>query len=674
MKKIMLWLLGILAIIFIVAYIVLFTQWGNYLLKPLVQTQLNKYLPFYVQLQDFSLRPTSLNASFETKNNIQAYLQSNFSLFSQNIKGAFNIKTPNLSSSEQIKQTASINSTFEGKIQDFLIHTSSNIGQSQTHIQTRIKKFNVNAIQAEIKDLHIQEILMILGKKPYINGILKLHANFKANQINGFDGDFSTQITQGYLNQSLIQKDFKTTIPKTNFLLDLQAHLKDKIVKNYFSLTSNIGNIATNGTLEIPTWKINNQYRFKFSDISPLGILFKIPIRGEVATNGLIQGDKNLLIIHGNSDIANSTSEYSINLENFHLQKIDFDIKNIATTKFLWMLYQPPYIDGNGNFKGEAYDFNKDFSFNALGDLKAKTNQISIKNDFNINIPNTIFDTRINLALQKGIGKINFELHSPLGKIAIKKANLDIYKPLLDGNYAISIPELKKLKLITNMQLKGVLNLEGDFKYYPNHFFANFVSSSLGGNIKGNINQQKLHIDFDQISAYKILDLFEITGVFDALVDGNLDYDLFIEKGKISAFLKNSKIMPNKLTDTIKKYSGFDLSKQVFDTATFSSEIDQKTLDSKFNLQNRSINIDSQYMKVNLSKHEINSKMKLSLNKDYIYLILNGDLNTPKIVIDASNLIQKQIGKNASDLIKKYAPPKDQEKIKNLLDGFIKGL
>ncbi|PAF44863.1 hypothetical protein [Helicobacter sp. 11S02596-1] len=680
MKKVFIWLFGVLIVLVGLVYVLLFTQIGNNILKPVVRVAINKYSPIPLEVQNFSLRLSRFDIALAHQDAVLAHFWGDFSLFSQTIDAKFDATFKDLSVLNPmvgmpLKGGFQIDSSIQGKFGDLLVKTTSNLADSKTKLEARLIDYDLADLNADITDLHLEKLLPIIGQKPYASGIFKLKADVKKNQNHGYDGQITANITDGLLNQKLVKNDFKIPVPKVDFLLALQADFNDKSIQDSLSFTSNVGNFTTSGTIAIPDMRIANVYEAKFSDLSPLSPIVKIPLRGSAQTSGEITGNQQDLHIKGKSDIADSQTLYDVNLKNFALTAVDFDIKKLAIQKILWMFYQPQYAHASADMQGNISDFATFPSIKFTGNITGKTINAPIKKQFEIDMPDTAFDSKIALLSKNGTGKLDFDFDSPIGSLKLNQADVDMTKPLFDGKFHASLPDLKKLKFITGVGLVGSFDVDGKLRY-AGGLHADFHSNSLGGNLQGVFENDTLKSDFKDIPVKRLIGLLEIPDVFDAMASGGLDYNITTQKGKIWASVKNGSIVRSDFTQLIKKYAKFDLASEVFETTDFTSSIDKKLLNAKLSMQSKDVRIESNKMLIDLEKSQIASKIRLSLQKDYIDVGLNGNLKSPKVDIDASALLKKQaveaIDKGADKAIEKYVPKENQENVKKLLNGILK--
>ncbi|PAF53700.1 hypothetical protein BKH42_04165 [Helicobacter sp. 13S00482-2] len=672
MKKTIFFILLVLIVLLGICYVLIFTQIGNNLLKPLVQSKINQYSPVPLELKTFSLRISELNISAIHKDSLNIKLKAHFSLWHQNFRGDLIAELKNPLTPEA--KTFNINSSFEGNIYDFFINTNSDIANSNTSIQTKIKSFKIQELQAKVTGLKLDELLILLKKPPYVSGKLDVNANLKGNWNTSINGQLNAQIQKGLINPELVKNNLHINVPKNDFSLDLKADFKDKIIQDELNFISNFGDIKTKGEVQIPTLQINNQYDISLFNIAPLGILLSKNIRGSFKSKGVLKGDKNNLQMMGYSDIANSNSKYLLSLNQFRLEKFRFDVKKISIEKLFWMFYQPQYLNGTATFMG---NMNNSKSLSISGRAKANTNPDIIKKYSQIQVPDAYFIIQTGAMIVDGTGNFDFNIESGLGYFRFKNGNINLKKPYVDGTYDLLVRDLSKLEGFTKKQFNGKLQANGNIKY-DKAIDIDFQTTSLGGIAQGRFNPKNFYVNFNEINVKRLLETLQIGTVLNGSASGELNYDLTSEKGKISAFIKDGKIAHTQISDIFKKYSGIDINLQVFEIANFNSNIDKGNLDAELTMQSNQIKISSEYLKINIPKNTIHSKVKFSSSKDYIYVTIDGNLKGPKTQLDANTLIKsegmKKIQKNIGEILNKIIPPQKEQEAKKLLDKISKKL
>lgn len=660
MKKFLLWFFGAIIVLLILAYVLIFTQLGNNFVKPFVSSKINQYSPIKLEVEKFSLRPNYIEIMFRSENLLTFDLKANFSIFSQQIigEGIGKIKTQ--------EKSYKIFSQIKGKFLDFNILFKSDIATSATQGRINIKKFQPSLLQIKTTDLKLDELFNMLGRKSYAKGNLNIHADIKIQNKSDMNGIMVMNVKNGVLNSNSISKDFQ----ESNFAFDLQTNFKGNLVQNNLFAVADFGNMTLKGMLNLSDLNLDDTYHIKLSDASILSPLFKIPVRGNADFNGSITGTLQEMILKGKTNIANSNTSYEIHSRDFRIDKIIFQAPKISLNKILWMFYQPKYVDSTGSFRGSLTDVpNEGFKFQVNARFNGDTAP-DIKKLIKVDMPKTFFDTQINFNASKTQGRFSLDLDTPIGDIDILNGVLDFSNLSFNGDYKASFTDLSRLIFITQTPLNGSLKLKGDFNYQKT-FNMNFLTKSLGGDLKAQLQDDQFRADFSNIPLKNILSLFNISEVIEATSDGDLNYDIKTQKGQLSASFINARFMPNELTYIFKRYAKYDATKQPFDSASFTSDIHGKTLDANLKIGAGDLKIDSEYMKINLDKNAIDSRIKLGLKNDYIYANLNGKINSPKITINASDLLGNKTIQNVNTAIDKYVPKDTQKKAKQLFRDLI---
>ncbi|MBR7118144.1 MAG: hypothetical protein IKC84_02075 [Helicobacteraceae bacterium] len=157
-KKFLLFLLGLIFIVLVAVFVLLFTPFGNNILKPHLQTQIDKYSPIPLTLDVFSLRFGSLDIELNSNDDINIVSHGTFSLLSQNIDIALDILLKNpltKTSPAATPKELLIENAIRGKITNFEIHTVSNSLKGEFRIDTTIVDFKPLKVVGNIKDLEL---------------------------------------------------------------------------------------------------------------------------------------------------------------------------------------------------------------------------------------------------------------------------------------------------------------------------------------------------------------------------------------------------------------------------------------------------------------------------------------------------------------------------------------
>lgn len=682
-KKVILWILGIVVALLVMAFVLLFTPFGNDILKPQIQAQIDKHSPIPATLEVFKIRfgdfEIELNA-FEDKNvNISAI--GKYSLFGWSIDGVLNILIKN---SEQIKglDTVHLNENFlveniiRGKFNDFVVYTKSNIADGKIDIETQVKSYIPTTIIANISNQKIESMLNLVGQKAYANGIFSLKANIIGDKDMNFIGNANAELVNGKMNASLIKKDFGITIPNTtDFVANLTASFDGKDAKHNFNFLSQIGNITSSGSTIIEGLKTNSNYDINISDLSPFSPLAGMALRGSFRTNGKIQGNSEWLNIDGKSDFAGGNTAYSLSLEKFTKPKDALvTIRGLKIHDVLYTIYKPIYakatLDAKIDLKQLSGNISGTYNHTVRGDAQKSV----LKKEFDLNPPTDItFNHNANATLLQGSGELNAKIITDLAEVSVDKAKFRIKDFILDAPYKIIISDLKKLAFVTSRELKGNIIANGNFKYATSKVVADLKSDIFGGKITAALDRNIADIKLIDVKVANILDMLNYQQFFDSNMNGKIRYDIFTHKGNLEFLASNGHFTQNKLMDLLKATLNFDATKEIYESVKIDGNINKKAVKADLSANSKNTSITSRGANLNLEKDAIDANLNIKVKKDELGLKIGGKMSSPSISIDmqkaTKTILNRVLGTEKTEALKDKA----QNAINKALGGANSG-
>lgn len=681
MKKIVLWILGIILALFVLIFCVLFTPPGNALLKPIIQGQIDKYAPIKLELETFSLGISSVELKIAHNDTIIITLGGDFSLFSQTLDLALKVDARDIAVLGELVDTPLqgsfvINTAAKGSLKHLEVNTTSDIAKSFTDIRVTLQDFTPTAILANIKDAQIKEFLAMAGIKPYASGSLSLEADIKGDQNMNFNGNTLLQIAQGLVDSTLIKKDFDIDVPKTTFVTTLNALFDMDKLNHDFSFNGNIGNIHSSGQTLLKTLSTNTSCAVDLSDLSAFTPLVGMPIRGSFNTKGEVKGGMESLEIKGSSNIASSNTSYEALLKNLAPDTIKAQVSNLKLDTLLWMIYMPRYADMRLNLNAVVSELDKGISTKTDLTLTGTTNNAVMKKEFDLDMPNTKFNLTSGVVLKQGIGEANSKLDSDIANLNLAKTQINLKDSSFVIPYVATIPNLKKLKFLTGMELAGDFKAQGTAKL-KDTLYADFSTQSLGGSIDAKLDNNKLFASLKDVNTLKLFSIAQLKPVFSSSMNGDFNYDTLTEKGTLKAVLSNGKLMPNEITQLAEKYLKTDITKEAYEDAGLNATIDKKLITTDIGLKSSNTAIYAQEASIDTEKGKINADIKFQIKDKYIYLKARDNLASPSLSIDASDLIKaeasKALSKGAEQAIDKYIKDdKIKEGAGKLLNNLFK--
>lgn len=677
MKKFLLWFLGIIVGLFVVVFVILFTPIGNALLKPILQSQIDKYAPIKLDLDTFSLGFSSVEVKITHNDKININLDGDFSLFTQKLDLNLKVDAKDISPLSELAGTNLqgsfiINSFIKGELNDLEINTTSDIAKSFTDIRVRLQEFAPTLIKATIKDADIAQLLAIAGQKPYVNALLNLDSDIKGDKDMNLNGNALLQINQGVVDSSLIEKDFEIAVPKTNFVITLNGIFDMDKLNHDFNFNSNIGNIHFAGESLLKTLSTDSIYSVNLSDLSAFTPLVGQKIRGSFNTNGSIKGDMDNMSVEGFSDVGDSKTTYNVNLKELALNEVKANINNMQVDTLLYMIYMPRYANMKLNGDVVASDFDKGISTNATIKLKGTTNNAVMKKEFDMDMPNTNFVLDSVVKLDKGIGEANSKLDSDIANINITPTKINLNDFEIATPYNINVPNLKKLKFATGVELAGDFKANGNFKL-NDKMYVDFNTNSLDGNVNAVLNDNKFNAKLQNLNTLKAFSMLQLSPIFSSNINGDLNYDLLSSKGKLKATISNGKLMKGDLSELAAKYLKFDITKEIYEDASLEADINDKLINTDIKLKSANTQISSNDATLNLDKETIDANFDIKIKDKGVVVRAKNKLSSPDINIDASELIKgealKVLDKQADKAIDKFLKDdKQKEGAKKLLN------
>lgn len=675
------WIAGILAIILVVAFVLLFTPFGNGILKPYIQSQLDKNLPFSTKLEVFELRFSSFNIEVNAMENIVINTNGTYSLFSQNIDGILNIFIKNPSnikelSAVKLDDNFLIENIIRGKFSNFSIFTKSNLADGRLNIDTQIVNFSPAKILAKIENMKVESLLEIAGQKPYATGIFNLNADIIGDSALNFTGSAKAEITKAKLNEALAKQEFNLKLPnKTNFTTTLNISFDGKDANHTFNFLSQIGNITSTGSTIISDIKTNSTYDINISDLSPFSSIAGMPLRGSFRTEGKIQGSLKWLNIDGKSDFAQGNTAYSISLENLTKPKDALvSIQNLKIEDVLYTLYKPIYAKAHLNAKIDLKQISSAISGSYIHKIQGEAQKSVIKKEFDFNPPNNIpFFHSANIALEKGKGEINANVESDLASINIEKGSFELKDFNASVPYKIIVSDLKKLAFVTSKELKGNVVVTGNVKY-AKQLYADLESNIFGGKLTAVLDKNIADIKMLDIKASSVLDMLQYPKFFDSNMNGEIKYDIITQKGVMDFMATNGHFTENMLTSLLKNVLNFDLTNEIYGGIKIDGRIDKKVATASLDATSKNTALTSKNAVIDFEKDAINAYLNLKINKDELGAKLTGKVGSPNISLDgakaAKTILNKVLGEKKVNEIQNKVDSA-QEKIKEKVQESI---
>ena len=664
--KIISWILGLLVSLVIGVYIIAFTPVGNAVVAPMIEEKIKTQTGLDSKLSTFSLGMSDFEVLIDLDVHNSVYAKGTYSLIEQSFDAVYDVKLKKLETLEALtkkplKGPLVTDGTAKGNIAFMNIDGKSDVAMSTAVYHVELTNLDPTSIIATMKNADLVSLLELAGKKQYAVGKLDVDVNFKNIKQHELDGTIVLSTKEGKLNNSLMSKDFELNIPETKFSMNLDAKLKDDDIDYTYTLHSNLAKIKSSGNVVPEPLKVDATYNLDVKELAVLKPLTNQDIRGPLQLDGTAKGSRENMTLDGTTDIAASTTKFTMDLVDMKPNSLHADIKNLKIEKLLYMLKQPHFGDGllsadiamnnlkKGNLKGTV--------ITAIKKGLLDSAYLTKEHRFKSKMPKTSFDLVSNTSLDGDMTQTKLNLKSTLISLDIEKAKYNIKDKSIDSDFTTTIADLDKLYFITERHLKGGITLNGEVKKKKKDLDLKVHSKLAGGTLDANLLNDALQVDLKKIQTIKALEMLIYPEVFQSYLDGKLLYDLKAKKGTFKGDLSDGRFTQNMMLSMVKQYGQVDLYKEIF-KGNVSADINQEKILTSLALASNTSSISTENAQLDSKKKTIDAKIKIVANKHPMSITLKGNTSRPAVMVDPGDMlkgeVQKAVGDKLNGLLKNF--------------------
>jgi len=423
------------------AYYLLFTEGGNDILKPFINSYISaKSGDYDVDVTSFRLTPSTIDANITVNSSLNTNIHGNLNLLSQEfdltyllLADAFKMKDFTLEEKIDLK------GTIKGDPSEISITGLGKAINSNLKYSLRTLNKEINDIQIDIKKGSLKSILLLANQKPYLNGKFDLYVNIPKLDIQKPKGKASLVLHPSSVNRKLIKSDFNITLPE-EFRYSGKIH--SNIKGSYASLDGEIKTTLAdlflkNGKFYIKSKKVETTYTMNIPDLSKLKPLTGTKLKGKLNTTGIAEFDKTLKI-KGSSKSFGGDITYT--LEN---SKLTTKISSVPLTNIFDTVIAPKI------FEGMVFgDINYDLTAKR-GKVDTKIEKVRVLPNQVTNILKTYADidltkerynqTTFTADLDDNLITFDFDAKSKKSYIAVKEGLITKDKNRIDAKFDIKI-------------------------------------------------------------------------------------------------------------------------------------------------------------------------------------------------------------------------------------------
>ncbi|MCI7582007.1 hypothetical protein [Campylobacter sp.] len=635
--KFLAWICGILLVLVVALYCVLFSSFGNSVLKPFVEKIASEKIGMEFRLEKFELGFSSFDILAIINGELSVESRGKYSLFSSQFDLNYNTQAKNFNG---MQIDLSLKGEALGSFDNFVANGSGSLAGSSIRFASRIKDYAPLELKLDAKELDLAALSTIALKKAYITGKLSAVAD-----IAGQEGTAKLNSAKIIITKEA-QNDFGISLP-ANFTLSLNSDIKllGKQVAATTRVKSALANLsAKNTSYNFENGEITSDFNVDIANLTALEPIIKQKLNGSIK-------------VAGNTKIANGAMEFldaKINglggeiLASLKDNELNANIKNLKLAQALSLAGLAPLA--NSDISGTAKITN-------LSDTK------KIKGSANLTLSGGVLNHKqMNSLLGSDLSSdVSFNVQNKL-EIASGVLNFDsvLNSPVIEnlgakGSYTLAngdakidlVGKIADLGAIFGSGAKSPINIKANVGLKAGELSdADIDIKGFGGEIIAKVKGKALNANIKNIKAEQVLAMT----TFGSLINGEVNAELSLDglklenlNGRGELSVKNgvfnaaaiSKLLKTQFPENVKFSLNFKptiTNSVAYFSSNFASDIANiSKFDGSYNLQKNTLDATYSANVSDLSKLSFLTGVAL-----YTPLNLSGKIASTKQAIDAS--------------------------------------
>ena len=514
--KFLAWFCGILLVLVVALYCVLFSSFGNSVLKPFVEKIASEKIGMEFRLEKFELGFSSFDILAIINGELGIESKGKYSLFSSQFDLNYNTQAKSFNG---MQIDLSLKGEALGSFDNFVANGSGSLAGSNIRFASRIKDYAPLELKLDAKELDLAALSMIALKKAYITGKLSAVAD-----IAGQEGTAKLNSAKIIITKEA-QNDFGISLP-ANFALSLNSDIKllGKQVAATTRVKSALANLsAKNTSYNFENGEITSDFNVDIANLAALEPIIKQKLNGSIK-------------VAGNTKIANGAMEFldaKINglggeiLASLKDNELNANIKNLKLAQALSLAGLAPLA--NSDISGTAKITN-------LNDTK------KIKGSANLTLSNGVLNHKqMNALLGSDLSSdVSFNAQNKL-EIASGVLNFDsvLNSPVIEnlgakGSYILANADAKidlagkiaDLGAIFGSGAKSPANIKANVGLKAGELSDGDIDiKGFGGEILAKVKGKALNANIKNIKAEQVLAMTTFGSLFNGEVNAELSLD-----------------------------------------------------------------------------------------------------------------------------------------------------
>ena len=635
--KFLAWVCGILLVLVVALYCVLFSSFGNSVLKPFVEKIASEKIGMEFRLEKFELGFSSFDILAIINGELSVESRGKYSLFSSQFDLNYNTQAKNFNG---MQIDLSLKGEALGSFDNFVANGSGSLAGSNIRFASRIKDYAPLELKLDAKELDLAALSMIALKKAYITGKLSAVAD-----IAGQEGTAKLNSAKIIITKEA-QNDFGISLP-ANFALSLNSDIKllGKQVAATTRVKSALANLsAKNTSYNFENGEITSDFNVDIANLAALEPIIKQKLNGSIK-------------VAGNTKIANGAMKFldaKINglggeiLASLKDNELNANIKNLKLAQALSLAGLAPLA--NSDISGTA----KITNLNDTKKIKGSANLTLSSGVLNHKQMNALLgsdlssDVSFNAQnkLEIASGTLNFD--SVLNSPVIENLGAKGSYTLANGDAKIDLAgKIADLGAIFGSGAKSPVNIKANVGLKAGELSDGDIDiKGFGGQILAKVKGKALNANIKNIKAEQVLAMTTFGSLFNGEVNAELSLDgLKLENlnGRGELSVKNgvfnaaaiSKLLKAEFPENVKFSLNFKptfTNSVAYFSSNFASDIANiSKFDGSYNLQKNTLDATYSANVSDLSKLSFLTGVAL-----YTPLNVSGKIASTKQAIDAS--------------------------------------
>ena len=514
--KFLAWFCGILLVLVVALYCVLFSSFGNSVLKPFVEKIASEKIGMEFRLEKFELGFSSFDILAIINGELGVESKGKYSLFSSQFDLNYNTQAKSFNG---MQIDLSLKGEALGSFDNFVANGSGSLAGSSIRFASRIKDYAPLELKLDAKALDLAALSMIALKKAYITGKLSAVAD-----IAGQEGTAKLNSAKIIITKEA-QNDFGISLP-ANFALSLNSDIKllGKQVAATTRVKSALANLsAKNTSYNFENGEITSDFNVDIANLAALEPIIKQKLNGSIK-------------VAGNTKIANGAMEFldaKINglggeiLASLKDNELNANIKNLKLAQALSLAGLAPLA--NSDISGTA----KITNLNDTKKIKGSANLTLSSGVLNHKQMNALLgsdlssDVSFNAQnkLEIASGTLNFD--SVLNSPVIENLGAKGSYTLANGDAKIDLAgKIADLGAIFGSGAKSPANIKANGGLKAGELSDGDIDiKGFGGEILAKVKGKALNANIKNIKAEQVLAMTTFGSLFNGEVNAELSLD-----------------------------------------------------------------------------------------------------------------------------------------------------